>query len=975
MEEIDVKKTRLQMDDEDFIKRLSSAQSLLESFGSTIQSIGQFSAQLGNDLGLITSSMDLLVVSSGLAVTAFKDFQKSSEAFTTIKNRVEDLNVSIGQNLNNKLTTAKAVASDFFSTLGSTASTAMANFKSAIETSGGVIPLFKDHISNMATGTMESLKGIGQSASIGMNGFKLSVANAGGIVPFFQTQVASMASGAMAAIQAFSAFLLANPIGVGLALIIAAVVAMSAAWKSNFNNIQGFVSSAFGIIKGSVTSLAPVFNQLMSVLKPVGAFLIETLVVAAAAVVDAFRFLVVTVMSVVNGFMTLLTLGKSVWKLLTGDFKGADEEFSKVKSSVSGIVDDFKKLGENSAVKGVLTESTKELGKEASITGEKVKEMGEAYKTSLDEAGTRIDSLKSKYSEVGQAAITAFSSEGMEQSTARFEAAELIMGRHAESMKSMKEKVGEELAKTDELSGEKQIAAQSNAYSMMITQASVGSSEMLTIANANKEMLLNNKTLEGQELSEEQRKTLQDQNNAVREGLMEQQQLLIEASQKKLELGQQLSETELQATISATQALYQNRKEQMVTNEEEMAALKQQIDETSDEVQKANLNQQLTALSFHNEQAKEQQTQAGVDMLTMLQQNEQLKAETVSNGLKGMGEMTGQELANIVSKYGESNNSVNDQMTVLAGILQSRGLEASDSLVTALQSGDLTQIGAQLSQNAIAGISSLPDELFSQGDIGKNKLIEGLKAGELDANEVGALLISSMNTGSTSKIGEVQTANRALSKAGTDALKQEDAQYKATGSGNSGAYVVGVRQEVDNAGNAGLTLATAARSQAGSLNFNSVGSNMAAGIAVGISAGQEAAVEAMRQLVTAVNEEAKKKAIIKSPSRLFRDTVGKFIAQGVAVGIEEDTDVAVASARNMVNEIQNAVSDTNANTPTATVKVEHDVQNSMVNQIHEMIETIKNMKVVLESGALVGGIGNQMDGFLGNQAGFAGRYR
>lgn len=70
-------------------------------------------------------------------------------------------------------------------------------------------------------------------------------------------------------------------------------------------------------------------------------------------------------MSVVNGFMTLLTLGKSVWKLLTGDFKGADEEFNKVKDSISGIVEDFKNLGENSAVKGVLTESTKELGKEA----------------------------------------------------------------------------------------------------------------------------------------------------------------------------------------------------------------------------------------------------------------------------------------------------------------------------------------------------------------------------------------------------------------------------------------------------------------------------------------------------------------------------------------------------------------------------------------------------------------------------------
>ncbi|WP_086312621.1 hypothetical protein A5821_000242 [Enterococcus sp. 7F3_DIV0205] len=958
----------------------------LEAFSTTAELVSQVSIQLGNDIGTVAGSMDLLGASTGLVSNILKEYGEYSKTFNNVKDDLVTLNQTLGGDFLNSISTTGNMISEFFSTIESTAKTTMSNFRSAIEESGGVAPFFQDKISGMVTSTTElfsgmgtsvsaSMKNLSQSATIGMNGVKLSIANAGGIVPFFQNQIANMVTGATGAFKALGAFLIGNPIGVGLALIVAAVAAMTVAWKSNFNNIQGFVSSAFGVIKGSVTSLAPVFNQLLSVLKPVGAFLIETLVVAAAAVVDAFRFLVVSVMSVVNGFMTLLTLGKSVWKLLTGDFKGADEEFGKVKDSISGIVDDFKNLGENSAVKGVLTESTKELGKEAAITGDKVKEMGEAYKNSLDEAGTRIDSLKSKYSEVGQAAITAFSGEGMEQSTARFEAAEQIMGRHADSMKSIKEKVGEELAKADELSGEKQIAAQSNAYSMMITQASVGSSEMLTIANANKEMLLNNKTLEGQELSEEQRKTLQDQNNAVREGLMEQQQLIIEASQEKLATGQQLSEAELQATVSATQALYQNRKDQMVSNEEEIASLQQQINETSDGVQKANLNQQLTALTLHNEQTKEQQTQAGADMLTMLQQNEQLKAETVSDGLKGMGELTGQELANIVSKYGESNNSVNDQMTVLAGILQSRGLEATDSLVTALQSGDLTQVGAQLSENAIAGISSLPDELFSQGDVGKNKLIEGLKAGEIDANEVGALLIGSMNTGSTSKIGDVQNGSKLISTAATDTLKQRDSQFNAAGGSNTGAYAVGVVQHKDQAGSAGREIGLAASNAAKSVDFNSVGLNMATGVAAGINEGKESAVEAMRQLVNAVNEEAKKKAIIKSPSRLFRDTVGKFIAQGVAVGIEEDTDVAVASARNMVTEIQNAVSDTNANTPTATVKVEHDVQNSMVNQMHEMIETIKNMKVVLESGALVGGIGNQMDGFLGNQAGFAGRYR
>ena len=50
---------------------------------------------------------------------------------------------------------------------------------------------------------------------------------------------------------------------------------------------------------------------------------------------------------------------------------------------------------------------------------------------------------------------------------------------------------------------------------------------------------------------------------------------------------------------------------------------------------------------------------------------------------------------------------------------------------------------------------------------------------------------------------------------------------------------------------------------------------------------------------------------IQSPSRVFRDEVGKFIPQGIAVGIETDTDKAIKALDNMNNEImhemQNAV--------------------------------------------------------------------
>lgn len=79
---------------------------------------------------------------------------------------------------------------------------------------------------------------------------------------------------------------------------------------------------------------------------------------------------------------------------------------------------------------------------------------------------------------------------------------------------------------------------------------------------------------------------------------------------------------------------------------------------------------------------------------------------------------------------------------------------------------------------------------------------------------------------------------------------------------------------------------------------------------------------------------AKKSLGIQSPSRVFRDKVGKFIPQGVAVGIEADTDKAVEAINNMNDEIyrkmQNAVAvETGAINAKASVKA----NNSMLNVI------------------------------------------
>lgn len=73
----------------------------------------------------------------------------------------------------------------------------------------------------------------------------------------------------------------------------------------------------------------------------------------------------------------------------------------------------------------------------------------------------------------------------------------------------------------------------------------------------------------------------------------------------------------------------------------------------------------------------------------------------------------------------------------------------------------------------------------------------------------------------------------------------------------------------------------------GRVSMYSAGSYMAQGLAEGMRSALSSVTAAANELVIQAERAAKAKADINSPSRLFRDQVGLFIGQGVAVGIEK----------------------------------------------------------------------------------------
>lgn len=108
---------------------------------------------------------------------------------------------------------------------------------------------------------------------------------------------------------------------------------------------------------------------------------------------------------------------------------------------------------------------------------------------------------------------------------------------------------------------------------------------------------------------------------------------------------------------------------------------------------------------------------------------------------------------------------------------------------------------------------------------------------------------------------------------------------------------------------------------------------------------------------------------IHSPSSLMRDEIGRFIPEGIAVGIEANAD----SVTDAMNELSNMTVD--AYDPRFETSVPSDgfSDSSIIEAINSLKATIADMQIVLDSGALVGQLTPAFDTSLGNRAVYSGR--
>lgn len=864
------------------------------------------------------------------------------------------------------------------------------SFSASLQLSNSKLAKFASVVIN-PIGSLRNLSSAAGKSGTVLSGLGVAASKAGGgFRTFAATGIRSIAS--------LTGAMLSNPITAILVAITTTIVGVVQAWKSNFMNIQGYVKTAFsGIVKSfksvlpSSASVTKTIKGLGNIFKWLGTGTLVGVTFAIAGFVDGLRAIITVGKTAVNAIMAIANGVKGLWQRLKGDSKGADKSFKDVKKSLADIGKDWDTMFSDSALKKAA-KSTEELG-------EKSKDTTKAISLNMEEASSSVEDYSSKLEEAKQSMTELFSQQN--GSTAGVEAyfnhtLDLVTNLKEQQKKAV-ETYNKQIEAAEGKSEEEKQKIFANASTEYMKAVETNNSDLLKVYTDYSNQLKNNKTVEGQELTEQQRATLQNQTNIIRDQLLQQNQQFVEAGVNKLNNNQVLSEQEKEQTLTSLRTLGEIQAQQIQENNAQIQQLETQKNQAKTESEKAAFQNQITQIQTQNSQIRQNELEQGAQLLAIISQNGANKISVTADNLAQLKGVTDQQLLGIYQSYVNNGASIDQQMALLAGMLRQRGIDGSNGLVQGLQSND-PKLWANMSKNDIVNtLQALPPDLFKNGQDGKNKLVEGLNSGRIEINNVGKELMNSMNTGVSSQKSNSERTAAENSSAGAKGTRKKDREHEQAGKGNAdsknkgviskksdseragaelgSSTVTGIRKKTPEANNAGRELGNAVKSGAGSVNMTSVGSNMAKGVASGIRASQGEAVSAMQNLVAAVNVEAQKKAEIKSPSRLLKYDVGVFLAQGVAAGIREDTSVAVQSAKDMISSIHQSITGSRLMKRSNAIEVKHSIDNTPMSKMVEILEEIRHLTVVMDTGQVVGTLGIPMNLNLAEQQKQDGRYR
>ena len=243
-------------------------------------------------------------------------------------------------------------------------------------------------------------------------------------------------------------------------------------------------------------------------------------------------------------------------------------------------------------------------------------------------------------------------------------------------------------------------------------------------------------------------------------------------------------------------------------------------------------------------------------------------------------------------------------ITVLQSALigLSSALVATMSATSAMTSGFSATAGVISSLGGVLGTIPSQFSAISSSAMTANTSIMQLASSapavassfaNISSSAVSAMsqLNSVIRSAMTQAVSQMSSSMQQMTNVVRQSASQMTQAGQQAGRGVSTGITNGIRSGIGSATSAMSSMVNSIRSAGmrGVSTMRYVGSMISQGLASGMYSALGAVTAAANAIVAQAERAARARARIHSPSRLFRDNVGRYIAQGIAVGIEKNT--------------------------------------------------------------------------------------
>jgi phage-related protein len=154
-----------------------------------------------------------------------------------------------------------------------------------------------------------------------------------------------------------------------------------------------------------------------------------------------------------------------------------------------------------------------------------------------------------------------------------------------------------------------------------------------------------------------------------------------------------------------------------------------------------------------------------------------------------------------------------------------------------------------------------------------------------------------------------------------------------------------------------------------------IGKNIVQGVWNGIKNATKWITDKVKSFAKGILKGIKSALGIKSPSRLFRDEVGRYIAEGIGVGITDNADTPLNALKELGDDMANQdlkLNGATINRKLATTFAVAGADNMSTNEailtkLDSVCDKISRLKMVLNNGVLVGELLDDIDAGLADK--------